>query len=147
MAPQLLSAFVLAFAALPAAAEVYKWVDAKGMVHYSNTPPPHVAGQMQRVEDQMSIMGLDPNVRAAAERRFARQAEEEERDWRLRQQVIASRQSAPARSSTAASYGTPRYGGYAYSYPYSTVFYAAAPVRPASPPPSHHPHHPHGGRR
>jgi FAD/FMN-containing dehydrogenase len=141
--PPRFHALVLALATLPAQAEVYKWVDAKGMVHYSNTPPPQVAGQMQRVEDQMSIMGLDPNVRAAAERRFARQAEEEERDWQIRQAAM-QRSSSVARS-TAASYTPPRYGSYPYSYPYSTVFYAAAPVRPASPPPSH-PHH-HGGRR
>jgi uncharacterized protein DUF4124 len=31
---------LLACAALPAAAAVYKWVDAKGVTHYSETPPP-----------------------------------------------------------------------------------------------------------
>ena len=40
---------VLAFNAT--AADIYKWVDANGEVHYSNTPPPDVKGTKVKVED------------------------------------------------------------------------------------------------
>ena len=33
------------------AADIYKWVDANGKVHYSNTPPPDVKGTKVKVED------------------------------------------------------------------------------------------------
>jgi len=33
--------FLIAFAALAAQAEVYKWVDEKGQVHYGEQPPPN----------------------------------------------------------------------------------------------------------
>jgi len=37
-----LAGLLLACAGLSAAAAVYKWVDAKGVTHYSETPPPDV---------------------------------------------------------------------------------------------------------
>jgi len=36
---RVLSIFALLCAALPAAADVYKWVDSEGKIHYSDTPP------------------------------------------------------------------------------------------------------------
>ncbi len=39
MSARLLPAMLLALA-LPAAADMYKWVDDKGVTHYSETPPP-----------------------------------------------------------------------------------------------------------
>lgn len=44
-----ISLAVLAFSAT--AADIYKWVDADGKVHYSNTPPPDVKGKKVKVED------------------------------------------------------------------------------------------------
>jgi glutaredoxin len=35
--------------ALPAAAEVYRWTDSKGGVHYSDLPPPPNVKQMKRI--------------------------------------------------------------------------------------------------
>ena len=45
--------FVVMFLALsfPVAADIYKWVDANGKVHYSNTPPPEVKGTKVKVDD------------------------------------------------------------------------------------------------
>jgi Domain of unknown function (DUF4124) len=45
--------FVVVFLALsfPVAADIYKWVDANGKVHYSNTPPPEVKGTKVKVDD------------------------------------------------------------------------------------------------
>lgn len=43
--PALLFALVLTTLALPAQARLYKWVDEKGQVHYTDTLPPASAGQ------------------------------------------------------------------------------------------------------
>jgi Domain of unknown function (DUF4124) len=45
--------FVISLAALSfsVSADIYKWVDANGKVHYSNTPPPEVKGTKVKVED------------------------------------------------------------------------------------------------
>jgi hypothetical protein len=123
MTPRLLPALILALAALPAQAEVYKWIDAKGQVNYSNAPPPSLAGKAQIVEEQISVMGLDPAVRAWAERRFAAQERQEEIDWQQRQR---SMHIQPASTSYYPSsfYGG-YYGGYVrgpYLSPPRTVF-------------------------
>jgi Domain of unknown function (DUF4124) len=36
---------------LSVAADIYKWVDSNGKIHYSNTPPPDVKGTKVKVED------------------------------------------------------------------------------------------------
>ena len=40
---------ILLFVALPASAQVYRWVDEKGTVHYSNAEPPPGVRASQRV--------------------------------------------------------------------------------------------------
>ena len=40
----------LVFAAFPAAAQMYKWVDEKGVTHYSETPPPDGKGKQVDVK-------------------------------------------------------------------------------------------------
>ena len=44
--------FVIALLAmsLSVSADIYKWVDANGKVHYSNTPPPDVKGNKVKVD-------------------------------------------------------------------------------------------------
>jgi hypothetical protein len=39
------------------AADIYKWIDANGKVHYSNTPPPDVKGTKVKVEDPAPVTG------------------------------------------------------------------------------------------
>jgi hypothetical protein len=112
----LLAATLIA-AALPAQAQVYKWVDANGQANYSNAPPASAAGA-QRVEERISILGIDPYVRADAERRWAARAAQEERDWQLRQQALAMQYSQQQPSS---------YMDYGYDYPYyGAGYYGAA---------------------
>ena len=120
MALRLLAVLILA-AALPAQAQVYKWVDAKGQVNYSNAPPPSVAGVAQPVEEKLSVIGMDPAVRAYAERSFANRAAADERDWQMRQRAMSVQQaSAPIGGygdSYASSYYSPYYyGGYYGGY-------------------------------
>lgn len=45
----LICAFVL-FCALPSAAQVYKWVDDKGITHYSESPPPEKKDQAKKID-------------------------------------------------------------------------------------------------
>lgn len=115
MTPRLIPALMFALAALPAAAETYKWVDAKGQVHYSNAPPPESAKSGQVVEERISVMGMDPAVRAWAERRFAEQERAEALDWQRRQQALAVQ---------ARTYVQPASGGYTDSYAYSGPYYS-----------------------
>ncbi|HUK05220.1 MAG TPA: DUF4124 domain-containing protein [Burkholderiales bacterium] len=117
MSAKLVPAALLCLAAaMPAAADTYKWVDARGVVNYSNAPPPESAKSGQVVGDRISVMGMDPSVRAWAERRFAQQAYYDELDWQRRQRgMIASYYTQPPPSGSM--YGG--YGPYSSSYPYS----------------------------
>jgi hypothetical protein len=100
---RLLIAALLFAAAVPARAEVYKLVDENGKVTYSNVRPPGAAGKAEAVEEKISVMGMDPAVRAAAERRFAAQAEELE--WQRRQQAMLLQQvSQPAPALAGAKF-------------------------------------------
>lgn len=144
-----IAALLFAAAAAAAHADVVKWIDDQGRVTYSNTPPPAVAGKAQAVEDRISVMGMDPSVRAWAERRFAQQAYADELDWRLRQQAMAaSYYSQPAGSPYGSStpYASPVYGyGYAVvRRPVATrTFFSGAPRMTHA---SHAGHSSHGSR-
>ena len=122
---------VLAAAAPPVVAETYKWVDAKGVVNYSSSPPPAVAAKAKLVEERISIIGPDPSLGpaiAAMRARAARQAQYDEADWQRRQQYLLA-----AQTSYAPAYGS-GYGPYAYSSPYpyyAPVFVASAARRVA----------------
>ena len=125
---RLLPALMLALAALPAQAQVYKWVDSKGQINYSNAPPASVAGKAQVVEEQISIMGMDPAVRAWAEQRFAAQERQEERDWQQRQHAMSLQPaSAMSLQPESASYGG--YSGDYYSPYYGAGQYYGGYVR------------------
>ena len=147
MSPRFVAALILALAALPAAAQTYKWVDAKGQVNYSNAPPPSARDTAQPVEERISIMGMDPQVRAATERRFAAQEQAEAQDWLRRQQAMNARYASytPApRGSLTSSYSSP-YSTYYPGYTYGPVFFATA-TRPSVRPAVRHAHRLHDRR-
>jgi hypothetical protein len=123
--PRLLPALILALAALPAQAEVYKWVDAKGQINYSNAPPPSVAGKAQVVEEQISVMGMDPAVRAWADQRFAARERQEEADWQQRQQRATYLQTSSPSYGYSSGYG----GDYYPSSYYGGAYYPAVAYR------------------
>ncbi|MCC6210332.1 MAG: DUF4124 domain-containing protein [Burkholderiales bacterium] len=129
----LLIATLLLGAALPVQAEVYRLVDENGRITYTNVPPPDAAGRSEAVEEKISVMGMDPAIRAAAERRFAQQALEEERDWQRRQQVMLAQQAAQdaqaAQAAAQAAYAansTYAYSYYPYAYSYAPYAYRAS---------------------
>jgi hypothetical protein len=65
-----------ALADVARAAELYKWVDDKGGVHYSDTPPPSGTKKAERVRVDGSVSGdLDSEAAAAAAAAAAKEKE------------------------------------------------------------------------
>jgi len=74
---------VLLLASAPAfAAELYKWVDEKGVVNYSNEPPPKTKGGPAPtvVEDRLSVYTPEKSVTDAIERSKERRPQSPSRD-------------------------------------------------------------------
>jgi hypothetical protein len=91
---------LLALAAAPASAQVYRWVDAKGTVHYSNTTPP--AGAKATVIDVDAKPGSPSpesaecyTVRCQGERMEQRLARREELETRLAAERAAAAPKPP----------------------------------------------------
>jgi len=72
----------------PAAAQTYKWVDAKGVVSYSNRPPAEAARYAQRVPELLSVYESDRELARAAARLAYRERIAEE-EWLQRQRLMA----------------------------------------------------------
>lgn len=68
-----LSGLAIALAAMlagaPASAQLYKWVDARGVTNYSNQPPddPNAAKNLRPVEDRVSVYSPDAALLQAVE--------------------------------------------------------------------------------
>ena len=118
-------------AALPLhAQETYKWVDEKGVVNYSTTPPPAKKGSKPEVvEDRISVVPVDPDLERQGEamrKREERRAKEEQAESQRRRQQAAAQ---------------PAYTPPAPEYPYSDDwwyggghdYYPSRPVRPTHP--------------
>ena len=60
---------VAAFAAAPASAQIYKWVDERGVTNYSNQPPadPGAVKKLGLVEDRISVYTPDKALTLAIE--------------------------------------------------------------------------------
>jgi hypothetical protein len=125
MVPRLVVALLLGFVATApqASPQVYKWVDARGVVNYSTSPPPDAAATAKPVDERISIIGADPSVaRAAAamREREARRAERQEREWQQRQSALLAQQPASVPAYCAfgpdcgLGYYPVFYPGYAY---------------------------------
>jgi hypothetical protein len=120
----------LAAAATPGLAETYKWVDAKGVVNYSNKPPPQAAAKPQVVEDRVSVVAADPSTGpavAAMQARAARRAQYEEADFRQRQDIMLAMQPGYSGAGCSGSDCGTGYGRTAYfPYAYSSLVYGAS---------------------
>ena len=105
---------LLAFPAVTAAApQLYKWVDERGVVNYSNQLPadPKSAKNVKEVEDRVSVYTPDPAlVREIALFRQRINQAAYERPVVLPPAVVMLGTSSPAPSVA--------YGDYAYDYPY-----------------------------
>lgn len=83
-----LCALVLLCLAAPAGAQTYKWVDARGVVTYSNRPPPEAARYAQPVPELLSVYESDRELARAAARLAYRERIAEE-EWLQRQRLMA----------------------------------------------------------
>lgn len=91
MAYRFLLPLLLALAALPAEARLYKWVDENGKVHYTDTPPPESAS---RGNAELSKTGNVVRKTESAEerqRRLAAEAEEARRKREAEEQARRDR--------------------------------------------------------
>jgi hypothetical protein len=142
---------ILALVASSVQAETYKWVDAKGVVTYSDSPPPSTAAKPKVVEERISVMAPDPRFASAAaalDARLARRAQYEEADYALRQRYMLEAQltqmnyAAAADAYAAAAYA-PYYGYGGWGYVGGArrfgpnVAHYGAPIRPYSSLPSY----------
>jgi len=155
MVMRLSLALALSLAVLPARADTYKWIDAKGQVNYSDKPPASVAKATQIVEERISVIGEDSATRdavARAEARLAQRAHYEELDWQQRQRAMVVQRGTPTVSCGYGGYCGDQYassyydGGYypAYYTPYSygrRIFNASVPRPVQGPRPPHVGHH------
>lgn len=140
MAARCLPVILLILAAAPPVfAETYKWVDEKGVVNYSNTPPPAKFANRQLIDEQrVSVVPQDPALAAAIaamNARAARQQAYDEADYARRQgYMLAALERQPA-SPYDCPYRTDCGIDYAPYYPYvyaGPVFIGRA-VRPFPP--------------
>jgi hypothetical protein len=113
-----LLAALLVLAALPAQADTYKWVDAKGVTNYSSTPPPASAAaktvQVVQVEDRMSTYESDPTLKQAAASSAARASLGQmsaDQEWLQRQRLMALKDSY-----NTGPYPEEYYPSYGYGY-------------------------------
>jgi hypothetical protein len=102
----------LTLALIPAArAETYKWVDERGVVNYSNTPPPATAKATQGIADRISIIESDPALRKAAYSPPSPYELMQQQEWLQRQRLMAERQYLQAAYPPVDPYVDPYYRG------------------------------------
>jgi len=126
----------LLVAAAPLAhAETYKWVDERGVVNYSNTPPatgttPKVA---QAIPDRISSYTTDPQTSNAVD--VYRRLDANQQEWLQRQYLMAMQAQAAQSAPAYSDYYYPAYGVVpARRVIHHPAFFA--PVRPIAPRPA-----------
>jgi hypothetical protein len=74
-----------------AQAETYKWVDERGVVNYSNTPPPGAAKASQKIAERVSTYEPEPQrVAYLTPSPYEAMLQQE---WLQRQRLMAERQN------------------------------------------------------
>jgi hypothetical protein len=103
---------LFAAAAPLAQAETYKWVDERGVVNYSNAPPPEAAkgaARAQTVPDRISSYSTDPVPSQSID--IYRRLDANQQEWLQRQYLMAMQaQAALASAPGYSDYYYPAYG-------------------------------------
>ena len=130
-------AIALCFA-FPVQAQMYKWVDEKGVVNYSTTPPAGKAKAKVVEEDQISVVPTDPDLERQGEalrKREERRAKQEEAEsQRRRQQAAAQPSYTPPPPAPEYPYTDEWWYGGGYGY-YPPVHRPVRPTHPIARPP------------
>ena len=110
--------FLLASAAH---AETYKWVDERGVVNYSNTPPAGATKAAQPIAERVSTYEIDPALRRAVAYTVPSPYEQMlQQEWLQRQRLMVERQNVQTiYENPVDPYYRSAYPG--YYYPVSTV--------------------------
>ena len=132
------AAFLAAGLGAPALhAETYKWIDEKGVVNYSNAPPPGAKSvkALKTVEERISVYQPDPNLARLAD--VYRRLDLIEADYRQRQAYLPNYAAAALAASGGCTWPNGPICDYGYrmgSYlPYfATPFFFAPAVMRAS---------------
>ena len=108
-------------------AETYKWVDERGVVNYSNTPPPAAARAAKPIAERVST--YEGDARQVAYVPPSPYEVMLQQEWLQRQRLMAEQQNLQTIYDNAPvdPYTTYRYG----SYP--GVYYPVRAVRPVRP--------------
>jgi len=116
-------------------AETYKWVDERGVVNYSNAPPPDSAKgtiPAQTVPDRMSSYSTDPITSQSIE--VSRRLDANQQEWLQRQYLMAMQAQAAPQSAANDYYAPYYYPGYSYVNSRRVlrpaVFHAVRPIAP-----------------
>ena len=124
------------------AQETYKWVDEKGVVNYSTTPPAGKASKAKVVEDRISVVPTDPDLERQGEalrKREERRAKQEEAEsQRRRQQAAAQPAYTPPPPAPDYPYSDEWWYGGGYGY-YPPVHRPVRPTHPIARPPAGRP--------
>jgi Domain of unknown function (DUF4124) len=78
-----------------AAADLYRWVDAQGVVNYSNIPPPRGVQAKQIPDTQPTVSIIPPPERQAELKQAAHEAELLRRIEQLEDELAAMRRASP----------------------------------------------------
>jgi hypothetical protein len=106
--------FLLASAAH---AETYKWVDERGVVNYSNTPPAAAAKAAQPIAERVSTYETDPSLKREIAYTIPSSYEQMlQQEWLQRQRLMAERQNVQTIYENPAEpvYYPSAYPGYYY---------------------------------
>ncbi len=126
---------IAAFATVPAGAEVYKWVDERGVTNYSSQPPTDTKStkKLRTVEDRVSVYTPDPALTkavAAFQQQRIDRAYHERIDELERQLEAARRAQQYAAAATAQSTADPYYiSPYLYAPAVAFIPARSQPVR------------------
>ena len=125
----------LLVAAAPLAhAETYKWVDGRGVVNYSNTPPATGAtpSMAQAIPERISSYTTDPQTSNAVV--VYRRLDANQQEWLQRQYLMAMQAQAAPQSAANDYYAPYYYPGYSYVNSRRVlrpaVFHAVRPIAP-----------------
>jgi hypothetical protein len=131
---QLLIVLAASLATAPACAELYKWVDERGITNYSSDPPsdPKSAKKLAHIENKLSVYTPDEGfmqaVKALRERNIRTLSEPEPE----RQQVASMQPQSPYEQCLAS--GRPdcdaQYADYYPGYLPGIAVFRGRPVRP-----------------
>lgn len=135
---RIITTLVVVLAVAPAWAQVYKWVDQRGVTHYSDQAPPKqgTVRKLDIVTDRLSVYTQDPSLIRSSEHLGSDPALSERID-RLERQLQSERQARQYAAAEAQAYMTAAYeqcladrrvdcDGYSSSYPYAAPVVVAA---------------------